>query len=55
MEDDDSREGILQLGTDLGEQKKHSSTSSGAIKVSFPSNIFIKWFRKKSLSTFEKL
>ena len=33
MEDDDSREGILQLGTDINEQKKRSATLSGAIKV----------------------
>ena len=31
MEDDDSREGILQLGSELGDQKKHL----GTIKVSF--------------------
>ena len=40
MEDDDSREGILQSGTDIGEQKKLSAISSGAIKVSFQIKIY---------------
>ena len=31
MEDDDSREGISQLGSEFGDQKKHI----GTIKVSF--------------------
>ena len=34
MEDDDSREGMLQIGSDISEQKKHAGLSSGAIKVS---------------------
>jgi hypothetical protein len=32
MEDDDSREGMLQIGSDITEQKKHAGLSSGAIK-----------------------
>lgn len=40
MEDDDSREGVLQLGSELGDQKKHHSTL-GTIKVNFIRFLFL--------------